>query len=273
MRRYDASTRASRVEVAPPTERSRVIHSQCARHENRFEVAEMSFEVGDLNIESPLVSKLESAERVHIIGGPGSGKSTLARRIGEALDLPVYALDLLAYEGIDFEERPLEDSVQRAREIATLPRWITEGIHVGWTDPLLERADVIVWIDSVGWSRAAARITTRTFRTALREISVRRGRERFLRMSDYARNLRQLGYVLVASREYWSRRGEGNRYPVTRWEVEEALAAHKSKVLRLTEADDARRLAPTSASRGTAQSSAPTNGATGEGMQRGGRET
>jgi len=233
----------------------------------------MSFEAADLGIESPLASRLESAERVHIIGGPGSGKSTLARRIGESLDLPVYALDLLAYEGIDFDERPLEDSAQRAREIATLPRWVTEGIHVGWTNPLLERADVIVWIDSVGWSRAAARITSRTFRTALREIRIRRGRERFLRMSDYARNLRQLGYVLVASREYWSRRGEGNRYPVTRWEVEEALAAHKSKVLRLTEADDARRLAPTSAPRGTAQSSTPTNGAKAEGMQRGGTET
>jgi len=90
----------------------------------------MSFEAADLGIESPLASRLESAERVHIIGGPGSGKSTLARRIGESLDLPVYALDLLAYEGIDFDERPLEDSAQRAREIATLPRWVTEGIHV-----------------------------------------------------------------------------------------------------------------------------------------------
>jgi hypothetical protein len=85
-------------------------------------------------------------------------------------------------------------------------------------------------------------------------------------MSDYARNLRQLGYVLVASREYWSRREQGNRYPVTRWEVEEALAAHKSKVLRLTEADDARRLAPTSAAHGATRPSTPTNGAKPEGM-------
>ena len=192
----------------------------------------MSFEVADMGIEWPIDSRLESAERVHIIGGPGSGKSTLARRIGDALNLPVYALDLLAYEGIDFEARPVEESAQRAREIATLPRWVTEGIHVGWTGPLLERADVIVWIDSVGWSRAAGRITARTLRNAFREIRTRQGRERFLRISDYARNLRQLGYVLVASREYWSP-GEGNRYPVTRWQVEEALAVVDEKVIRV----------------------------------------
>jgi len=242
-------------------------------HEDRFDVTDMSFEVADLGIEAPLPSKLESAERVHIIGGPGSGKSTLARRIGEALDLPVYALDLLAYEGIDFEERPVEDSAEHAREIASLPRWVTEGIHVGWTQPLLERADVIVWIDSVGWSRAATRITTRTFRNAFREIRVRRGRERFLRLSDYARHLRQLSYVLFASREYWSRSGQGNRYPVTRWQVEEALAAHRGKVLRLTEADDARRLADSSVAQGATRPSTPTNGAKAEGMQPGGRKT
>ena len=193
----------------------------------------MSFEVADMNNEAPLLSKLESAQRVHIIGGPGSGKSTLARRLGDALDLPVYALDLLAYEGIHFEERPVEESARRAEEIATLPRWVTEGIHVGWTSPLFERADVIVWIDAVGWSRAATRITARTVRSALQEIRMRRGRERFLRLSDYARNLRQLGYVLFASREYWSRSGQGNRYPVTRWEVEEALAVVDEKVIRV----------------------------------------
>ncbi len=225
-----------------------------------------------MNIQAPFASKLESAERVHIIGGPGSGKSTLARRIGDALDLPVYALDLLAYEGINFEERPVEDSAERAQEIAALPRWVTEGIHVGWTEPLLERADVIVWIDSVGWSQAATRITGRTLRNAVREIRIRRGRERFLRLSDYARHLRQLGYVLFASREYWSRSGQGNRYPVTRWQVEEALAAHKNKVLRLREADDARRIAPAPEAHAPPLPSTPTNGAKAEGMQPGGRE-
>ena len=198
-----------------------------------------------MSVDTPLVSKLESAERIHIIGGPGSGKSTLARRIGDARDLPVYPLDLVAYEGIEFAERPQEDSAERAQELAALPRWVTEGIHVGWTEPLLERADVIVWIDSAGWARAATRITMRALRHALGEIRVRRGRERFLRISDYVRNLRQLRYVLVASREYWSGRGQGRRYPVTRWQVEEALAAHGGKVLHLTEEGEARRLVET----------------------------
>lgn len=197
-----------------------------------------------MSVDAPLAARLESAERIHIIGGPGSGKSTLARLIGDARDLPVYALDLFAYEGIEFEERPTEESEERAQELAALPRWVTEGIHVGWTEPLLERADVIVWIDSVGWGRAARRITVRTLRQALGEMKARRGRERFLRFSDYFRNLRQLGFVLVACREYWSRRGQGHRYPVTRWQVEQALAVHGGKVLRVTDDSEARGLLP-----------------------------
>lgn len=199
-----------------------------------------------MSVEASLVSKLESAERIHIIGGPGSGKSTLAGRIGRARDLPVYALDPVAYEGLEFAERPGKDSAERAHALAAMPRWVTEGIFVGWTEPLLERADVIVWIDSIGWTRAATRITMRTVRHAFGEMKVRRGRERFLRVGDYARNLRQLGFVLLASREYWSR-GWGDRYPVTRWQVEEALAAHQGKVLRLTNDHEARRLVPGSA--------------------------
>ena len=208
-----------------------------------------------MSSESQLLAPLESAERIHIIGPPGSGKSTLARHIADARDLPLYALDLVAYEGIDFEERPPEESAERAQEIAALSRWVTEGIHVGWTEPLFERAEVIVWIDSVRWGRAATRITARTFRSAIVEIKVRRGRERFLRISDYVRNLRQLGYVLVASREYWSPREQGHRYPVTRWQVEEALAAYSGKVLRVTDDEKVRELTSAAA---TPRASRPT---------------
>jgi adenylate kinase family enzyme len=224
--------------------------------------------------DASLVSRLESAERIHIIGGPGSGKSTLARQIGRARDLPVYALDLVAYEGLEFVERPPEDSAERAQELAALPRWVTEGIFVGWTEPLLERAEVIVWIDSTGWARAATRITARTARDALHEIKVRRGRERFLRFSDYVRNLRQLGRVLIASREYWSR-GRGDRYPVTRWEVEGSLAAHAEKVLRLTDDREARRLLRSSGrgSSGVARDAGVGSGQAADQMQPGGTKT
>jgi adenylate kinase family enzyme len=185
---------------------------------------------------------IESANRIHIIGGPGSGKSTLANQLGEALDLPVHALDNLAYEGPEFNPRPREYSAEHALELAAQPQWITEGVFLGWTDPLLQRADVIIWVDYLSWRSAAARITLRTLGHALGEIKIRRGRERFLRISDYARNLRQLVFVIVASRDYWFKREGARRYPVTRWQVEEALSSYGPKVVHLTRKRDARRL-------------------------------
>jgi len=60
-----------------------------------------------------------------------------------------------------------------------------------------------------------------------------RGRARFLRFSDYRRNLGQLIAVLSESRDFWS--GEkGGRYPVTRVQVEEALAVHAWKLVRIS---------------------------------------
>ncbi len=197
---------------------------------------------------SSLTHTVGSADRIHIIGGPGAGKSTLAQRLGTTLGLPVYTLDTVAYEGPEFTQRSLEAAAESAREIAAMPRWVTEGIFIGWTDPLLQRADLIVWLDYLNWRKAAARIVLRSLRDALGEVRVRRGRGRFLRFADYRRNIRQLMFVLVASREYWlRRRTEARRYPVTREQTEEALGPHAAKVVRITRTRDVsalRALAP-----------------------------
>jgi len=183
-----------------------------------------------------LTHSVGSADRIHIIGGPGAGKSTLARRLGATLGLPVHTLDTVAYEGPEFTARSREAAEQTVREIAATPQWVTEGIFVGWTDPLLDRADLIVWLDYLGWHEAAARIVVRSFRDALGEARVRHGRGRFLRFEDYGRHLRQLLFVVSASREYWFRRPAGSRrYPVTREETEEALTPHAEKVVRITD--------------------------------------
>ena len=89
--------------------------------------------------EDRLQHVLPAVKRLHIIGGPGSGKSTLARRLGVQLNLPVFELDTIAFQGLDFDERPLEARRQAIREIAAQPAWITEGIFVGWVDELLEQ--------------------------------------------------------------------------------------------------------------------------------------
>jgi adenylate kinase family enzyme len=186
----------------------------------------------------PIAARLRSADRIHIIGGPGSGKSTLARRLGGALGLPVYALDTLAYEGPEFAPRPPSSSERNAIEIAELPQWISEGIFLGWTDPLLRQADVIIWLDHATWRSAAGRIVSRSLRYAFGEMKTRRGAERFLRFTDYARNIRQVVFVLIRSREYWHPPQHRHRYPVTRQQVEKVLDAHAVKVVHITRKDE-----------------------------------
>jgi adenylate kinase family enzyme len=192
---------------------------------------------------STVVDRIDGSERIHIIGGPGSGKSTLSRILSKRLSLPVFELDSLAFEGPEFTRRPAEVTTRGVEEIVTKSRWITEGIFVGWTEPLLERADVILWLDYTTWPRAARRIVTRTVWGAFHAMRARRGRDRFLRLSDYARNMRQLVFVVIASREYWSSHDHPSRYPVTRNEVARALGPYEWKVIRVSRERDAEALA------------------------------
>ena len=68
-------------------------------------------------------------QRVHVIGGGGSGKTTLARRLASDTGLPLYELDT----GVVLD--PQE------------PSWIAEGVFLWEIEPVLDRADVIVWMD------------------------------------------------------------------------------------------------------------------------------
>lgn len=92
--------------------------------------------------------------RVHIIGIPGSGKSTLATRIAGRLGVEPTDLDDLANPRLDEtlapelrDERRWEICRLAATRIASTPVWVTEGIYCGWTDPLLDAADLVVWLD------------------------------------------------------------------------------------------------------------------------------
>jgi adenylate kinase family enzyme len=189
-----------------------------------------------------LADRLRSSHRIHIAGAPGAGKSTLARRLGRTLNRPVYPLDQIAFEGPDFIPRPVEVTASEAREISETAEWISEGIFVDWADPLLQRADLIVWLDYLNWRRAAYRIVVRTFRGALREARLRRGSDRFLRLADYKRNLKQLIRVLIDSREYWHEQPVPLRYAVTRAQAQDAIAPHWSKVVHITSPQAARAL-------------------------------
>jgi adenylate kinase family enzyme len=84
-------------------------------------------------------------QRFHIMGGAGGGKTTLARQISERLGCPCYHLDQIGWnqEG----KRSLPDRLIDIERIIAKPTWVSEGVFLWWTEQLLEKADVIVWLD------------------------------------------------------------------------------------------------------------------------------
>lgn len=191
------------------------------------------------------VSRIRGANRIHITGSPASGKSTLARRIGASRGLAVVPLDNVAYAGADFSDRDLHVRLSEVEAIAEQPQWISEGIFVGWTDPLLEKADLIIWLDYLSWPGAVLRLLRRTVRGAYKEMRARRGAERFLRFDDYRRHMRQLMTVVVTSREYWGGSSSPHSYPVTRENIEAVLEPLNDKVLHVKGRRQARHLLET----------------------------
>lgn len=146
----------------------------------------------------------ENLRRIHVIGGPGSGKTTLAREIGTYLGVKTYELDQIAFTGQDYQERPFSDRVADLHQIAERPAWITEGFFVQWTDELLARANIIVWLDHVSWERGIGRIARRFVQSAIHEAKRRQGLQRFTRFQDYARHVRQFFQVVLSSKAYYA---------------------------------------------------------------------
>src|SRR5579859_1918309 len=92
-------------------------------------------------------------EKIHILGGSGSGKTTLAQHISSLLHVPHYDLDAIGLKkGLVTEED--------AFAIAAQPAWVSEGVYLIFTEPLLYKADVIVWLE-VAWPVAVWRIIRR----------------------------------------------------------------------------------------------------------------
>lgn len=110
------------------------------------------------------------AMRVHVIGGPGTGKTTLGRSIAAELEVSLVELDrAIAYRPprtggalpfASWERAGWDDRLLAASALADEPAWVSEGIYAGWTEPLVARADLVVWLDLPGW-RAASGVLKR----------------------------------------------------------------------------------------------------------------
>lgn len=81
-----------------------------------------------------------------IIGQAGSGKSTLARRLGEALDLPVFHIDRIHWKP-GWVEREGKEKDLLCADVHAKDTWVFEGGRsVTWPDRL-NRADTLIWLD------------------------------------------------------------------------------------------------------------------------------
>jgi len=120
---------------------------------------------------------------------------------------------------------------ERLAAILATDAWISEGIQVGWTEPIMQAADVIVWLDHLRAITVRRRIVARFIRDALAEARRHRGRARFLRIRDYLRHARDLLGSIGKVDDY--RRDQALEDPAaeSRAATVAALAPHRPKVI------------------------------------------
>jgi adenylate kinase family enzyme len=157
--------------------------------------------------------------RIHIIGGMGSGKTTLAAEVGRQLGLPLHALDDVAYAP-GGKKQSVDVRQAAAARIARTPAWVTEGVYLGWIEPLLERADLIVWLD-VSWHVAVWRIVHRHVVTSWTGTNPHPG---WVRLWRFARSARR-----YYTSDDVPRTGDDDAR-LTRHATQRALAPYWSKV-------------------------------------------
>ena len=86
-------------------------------------------------------------DKIAIIGSPGAGKSTLARELGPMLKIKVFHMDRFfwqrGWKGIDGDTR-----IDILQEIVREKQWIIEGTYLSSSEPRLNAADTIIFLDT-----------------------------------------------------------------------------------------------------------------------------
>ena len=157
-------------------------------------------------------------DRVYIVGGSGSGKTTLSRQIGRVLDI----------EPFDFDT----DARADREAVASADRWVIEGIFLYEIQPILERAELVIWLDLPA-RIAIRRIIVRHFWLSFR----RRNRHRGLRLLwQFVRSTP--GYYTEPAREP---RAVDDWNAMSRALTAKRLAPHSAKVVHLKTPREVRR--------------------------------
>src|SRR6266700_2805590 len=85
-------------------------------------------------------------DKIVIIGSPGAGKSTLARKIGRKLHIKVVHLDRKFWQP-GWKEKPRDTRIEILQELVREKNWIIEGTYLGSSEPRLNAADTIIFLD------------------------------------------------------------------------------------------------------------------------------
>ena len=89
-------------------------------------------------------------DKIAIIGSPGAGKSTLAYQLGESLNIEIIYLDRYFWQS-DWREKPRDARIEILQDLVRREQWIIEGTYLGASEPRLNAADTIIFLDIPPW--------------------------------------------------------------------------------------------------------------------------
>ena len=152
--------------------------------------------------------------RVLVAGVSGSGKTTLATRIADLIGAPHVEIDAL-FHGPGWTPRP--EFVEEVEEFSAGPAWTTEWQYSEVRPLLLERCDLLVWLD----------LPTVT---VMRQVVTRTLRRRWRREVLWNGNVEPALWTFLTDREHivrwaWSTRKKPRR------RVQAALSTHPDLVV------------------------------------------
>ena len=89
-------------------------------------------------------------DKIAIIGSPEAGKSTLAHQLSKSLNIEIIHLDRYFWQP-DWREKPRGARIEIMRELVRKERWIIEGTYLDSSEPRLNAADTIIFLDIPPW--------------------------------------------------------------------------------------------------------------------------
>jgi adenylate kinase family enzyme len=85
-------------------------------------------------------------EKIVIIGSPGAGKTTLAVELEKILRIKVFHLDRIFWDR-GWKRKSRDTRIDILYKIVQEKQWIIEGTYLSSSEPRLEEADTIIFLD------------------------------------------------------------------------------------------------------------------------------